>query len=181
MWEWLIPLAQVIDPSLVIVVAFLVTVISLVIGGVCVFKLRTAKKYTPERARWQRRFDLARNVGILSVLLAFGAVFLGTAASIAQFTPQLRGPIASVTVDGREIASPDRLISALRQLRPEPAHHTHPIEPGDVVTLATTKGPLTFTLKRDSGDPHEYWVFYSSPGQLPMDVGRVFTDQLGSS
>ncbi|MFT3729622.1 MAG: hypothetical protein QM759_17505 [Terricaulis sp.] len=178
MSNWLVPLMHVIDSSLVFVIALFLTVISLVIGGVCMFNVQTAKRYTPERARWRRRFDLARNATILSAVLGFGAMFLGAAASITQFTPELRGPIASVTVEGRLMASPGSLISALRQMGPAPAHHSHPIEPGKAVTLATTKGSLTFTLKRDSGDPHEYWVFYSSPGQLPIDVDRVFTDQL---
>ena len=51
------------------------------------------------------------------------------------------------------------------------------------VTVETSRGSIQLTLRRDSGNAHEYWVFYRQfhLADIDMnDVGHVFTNALDS-
>ena len=86
--------------------------------------------------------------------------------------------VEQVLVDGVPIGVAEPLVAALRGIESHRYHHSHPTA-SFRVQLQTSQGPLELTLRRDSAEPREYWVYY--PGFAATeanDVGAVFTDAL---
>lgn len=83
-----------------------------------------------------------------------------------------------VYVDGREIRDSDKLISALKEMGPYLAHHSHPTKRIRVEIRDDVKD-LRLELGRDSERPQEYWVFYPQFG-VPSsnEIGRITTSAL---
>jgi len=71
---------------------------------------------------------------------------------------------------------PERLLSALRQIKPHNYHNSHPTTVYRIA-LQTTDGPWELWLGRDSTVPDEYWVFYPGFDQA-NDIGTVMCDAL---
>lgn len=100
-------------------------------------------------------------------------------AALKEIAPMLSGPIVSVSIDGTRMSDATALVGALRKMHePLIGHHSHPTKRYQVV-LDTPRGYLTLDLGRDSGDPHEYWVFY--PGfhaTTSNAIGHAITDAI---
>jgi hypothetical protein len=80
-----------------------------------------------------------------------------------------------VYIDGSQVDNPDRIISALKQIVPYPAHHSHPTKRIRVEIRSEAKD-LTLELGRDSDNRQEYWVFYSaSDVGSNNEIGRITT------
>ena len=116
-------------------------------------------------------------IGFLAIVLSLCAasVFL-TRAALDEVRSRLSAAVTELQVDGKPAADPERLLSALRQIRPRNYHHSHPTSLYRIA-LQTTEGPLDLLLGRDSTVPDEYWVFYSGFDD-PNDIGTVITDAL---
>jgi len=65
----------------------------------------------------------------------------------------------TVHVDQLQVRDPDRMISALKEIAPYWAHHSHPTTRIRVEIRGDERN-LTLELGRDSGNQQEYWVFY---------------------
>lgn len=82
-----------------------------------------------------------------------------------------------VSVNGASPASEQDVIKVLKQTRPYTAHHSHPGTPIKV-QIEGKSGNIELKVCRDSGKPHEYWVFYMKPGVSILEkneIGRVTT------
>lgn len=180
MWEWLIPIARTLHHPIFFIIIVGLALACWVAALVFHTKARSITQTSrfAEKQRIQNRFySLAAAFAVL-IMIGSGEMALVTAASISQFSPKLMSAIGSVSIDGAGTSTPDRLVAALRAMHSVQAHHSHPQDPGFTVTMSTQRGPLTFVLKRDSDDPHEYWTFYSGLDGAPVEVGHVITDQL---
>ena len=92
--------------------------------------------------------------------------------------PRLTARIAWVKIDGTEMPDANALVGALRAMHTTIGHHSHPTRNFSVV-LNTERGYLTLDLRRDSDDPHEYWIFYSGFSATRANgLGHAFTDTL---
>ena len=114
---------------------------------------------------------------VLSILIAIVAATIVTTAvrnEALNFLESTSGNYR-VYVDGQEPANPDKIISALKQLGPKDAHHSHPTK-RILVEIQNDHGALTLELGRDSDNPQEYWVF-STKGAVPpsREIGRITT------
>jgi hypothetical protein len=70
------------------------------------------------------------------------------------------------------------LVAALRGIEAHRYHHSHPTA-SFRVQLQTSEGPLELTLRRDSTEPREYWVYYRGFNATEInDVGAVVTGAL---
>lgn len=81
----------------------------------------------------------------------------------------------TVYVNEQQVPDPDKIISALKELAPYWAHHSHPTKRIRVV-IRTDVRELRLELGRDSGKPQEYWVFspeLDASGQ--NEIGRITT------
>ena len=63
-----------------------------------------------------------------------------------------------VLINGREVPHAAEVLNTLKKLRDLPAHHSSPSKKFSVEVGGPAK--VSLVLARDSGDPHEYWVFY---------------------
>jgi hypothetical protein len=111
----------------------------------------------------------------MNVILATEAI---TVAAMKEISPRLTSRIESVGVDRIQMSDATALVGALRAMHGTIGHHSHPTRKYHVL-LNTERGYLTLDLGRDSGDAHEYWVFYSGFHATSLNaVGHAFTDAL---
>jgi hypothetical protein len=83
-----------------------------------------------------------------------------------------------VYVEGRQVRDSDKLISALKEIAPYAAHHSHPTKRIRVEIRGDVR-ELTLELGRDSDRPQEYWVFYPQFGVTSSsEIGRITTAAL---
>ncbi len=69
----------------------------------------------------------------------------------------------------------DRVVNALKEVAPQPAHHSHPTK-RIRVEIVSEKGNLILELGRDSGYGQEYWVFYPKyRATSEKEIGRITT------
>jgi hypothetical protein len=67
------------------------------------------------------------------------------------------------------------MISSLKEIAPYWAHHSHPTT-RIRVDIHSEVRDLTLELGRDSGNPQEYWVFYSEHSVTSdNEMGRITT------
>jgi len=80
-----------------------------------------------------------------------------------------------VYINQQPVDDSDRIISALKQIAPYWAHHSHPTK-RIRVDIRSDTSDLTLELGRDSDNPQEYWVFYSESGVTSNnEIGRITT------
>ena len=102
------------------------------------------------------------------------ARFMAAAAreDALKFVRELSGHY-SVCVNERPVADADRIISVLKTITPYWAHHSHPTK-RIRVGVYTDRGNLILELRRDSGNPQEYWVFQPEYGVTSNnEIGRI--------
>jgi hypothetical protein len=116
-------------------------------------------------------------IGFLAIVLSLCAasVFL-TRAALDEVRSRLSAAVTELQVDEKPAADPERLFSALRQIKPHNYHHSHPTTVYRIA-LQTTEDPWELWLGRDSTVPDEYWVFYPGFDQA-NDIGTVVSDAL---
>jgi hypothetical protein len=138
--------------------------------------VRNRMKTFPEKL--PRGFVAAGMVFLGIVGAEFALVAFVKYEALREIDPQLSGAIDSVTVNGTPIANVGPLVDALRKMHGTIGHHSHPTTRYHVV-LITSRGSLPLDLERDSGDPHEYWVYYPVFHITRLnEVGHAFTDAL---
>ena len=89
-----------------------------------------------------------------------------------SFLGSLSGNYA-VYVNDREAPDPDKLISALKTMKPYWAHHSHPTKRIRVLIKSDEKH-LTLELGRDSDNRQEYWIFGEGLTSN-NEIGRITT------
>jgi hypothetical protein len=118
----------------------------------------------------------------------FGAVLGGmfmvgsyvNTATLDETSSRLSAKIERVNVDGKLFEKGDDLVRALKQMSNTGAHHSSPEQTFEII-LSTQSGPINFVLRRDSRNPHEYWVFYDGfRSTQTWNAARIFTDVLDS-
>ncbi len=117
---------------------------------------------------------------VVSALTASAAAILMTTYAGHAVVSSIRSLSGNyvVYVDGRQIRDSDKLISALKEIAPYPAHHSHPTKRIRVEVRAEATD-LTLELGRDSDRPQEYWVFYPQFGVTSSnEIGRITTSAL---
>jgi len=117
------------------------------------------------------------SVFVISILVAITASSLLTTyarRNTLGFLQKLSGNYI-VYINQQPVDDSDRIISALKQIAPYWAHHSHPTKRIRVDIRSDTSG-LTLELGRDSDNPQEYWVFYSESGVTSNnEIGRITT------
>jgi hypothetical protein len=82
---------------------------------------------------------------------------------------------ASITIDGKAVQDAGSVISALKQIAPLAAHHSHP-ESIVCITITAKGQTLRLNLGRDSERSNEYWVFYPQYRNTSNnEIGRIIT------
>lgn len=79
-----------------------------------------------------------------------------------------------VYVNTQPVGDPDEMISALREITPYWAHHSHPTKRIQVYIQSDERN-LTLELGRDSDTPREYWVFVPEKSGFTNEIGRITT------
>ncbi len=139
-------------------------------------KRQRLKSWEPEDT--DTRFVLG--IGIFGLVLLGVFVVSGfvNRAALEEINSKLSRKIETVSVNGKPFPAGEALVSALRGMSDTGAHHSSP-EQSFEVNLTTDRGPLYLLLRRDSQNPHEYWVYYDRfRSSQTRDVARVFTDLL---
>ena len=117
---------------------------------------------------------------VLSILTAVAAANIVTTYArhdAVNFIRSLSGNYV-VYVDGRQIRDSDDLTSALKEIAPYWAHHSHPTKRIRVEIRDDVK-ELRLELGRDSDNGQEYWVFYPELGVTSNnEIGRITTSAL---
>jgi hypothetical protein len=114
---------------------------------------------------------------VLAVLIAIVADSIVTTAVRNEALGFLENVSGSyrVYLEGREAANPDRIVSALKQISPVEAHHSHPTK-RILVEIRSDQGTLQLELGRDSDRQQEYWVFATTDSVTSSkDIGRITT------
>lgn len=123
--------------------------------------------------------------GIVVFVAVIGAEFALAGAprhaALVEIKSKLYSNIDAITINGTKLEDNNALLAALRGMRDTAAHHSSPTTIYRLV-LDSANGPLELCLRRDSQDPHEYWIFYPDFYSTEINsVGRVFTDALDGS
>jgi hypothetical protein len=85
-----------------------------------------------------------------------------------------------VYVNHQPVRDSDKIISALKEIEPYWAHHSHPTK-RIRVDIRSDVRHLTLELGRDSGRPQEYWVFTPEHGVTSdNEIGRITTSVFDS-
>src|SRR5713226_2116217 len=114
---------------------------------------------------------------VAPILVAIGAAEIMASLSRNEALNFIRGLSGNykVSVNYQPAPNPDSIVTALRQVSPELAHHSHPTK-RIRVEIQTEKGDLTLELGRDSDFPREYWVFYPKYRVTSTnEIGRITT------
>jgi hypothetical protein len=129
-------------------------------------------------ARIPAKFPIKSVIFFLLPMLIGSAIanFMTTSArgEALTFIAKLSGRY-TVDVNERPVANADEIVSALKEIAPYWAHHTAPTKTIRV-DIHSDRGDLTLELRRDSGNPREYWVFQPKHGvTLNNEIGRITT------
>ena len=161
---------------------WLVDIISVAALGVAVlaspFLLVAWSNYLGQ-LKEQRRFPiksvLAFVVPLAVSALGYGVSTLVAECQVAEFLKSTSS-MCTVSIDGRVAPNRDEILAALRSAEHLPAHHSSPTRRVRV-EVSDTPRKLTLLLARDSGDPHEYWIFAPSATRFSYDrdIGHIKT------
>ena len=114
---------------------------------------------------------------LISVLTAIAAASIMTAYArrdALNFIQSLSGNY-TVYVNQQPVRDSDKMISALKQIAPYWAHHSHPTT-RIRIDIRSDARSLMLELGRDSSNPQEYWVFYLEHGVTSNnEIGRITT------
>ena len=79
-----------------------------------------------------------------------------------------------VTVNGRPAPNGGAVSGAIAGVHLRMSHHTYPVHEIPVV-IRRKQDVLELTLARDSGLPHEYWIFWTKEEGNPnrLEIGRI--------
>ena len=81
----------------------------------------------------------------------------------------------TVYVNQQQVNDPGKMVSSLKEIAPYWPHHSHPTTRIRVDVRSDAR-VLTLELGRDSGNPREYWVFYSAQSFTSnTEIGRITT------
>lgn len=81
----------------------------------------------------------------------------------------------TVYVNQQQVHDPDKIISSLKEITPYSPHHSHPTTRIRVDVRSNVR-ELSLELGRDSDNPQEYWVFYSTHSVTSdNEIGRITT------
>ena len=114
---------------------------------------------------------------VFSALTAIAAASVMTAYArhdVLNFIQNLSGNY-TVYVNQKQVREAEKIISSLKEIAPYSAHHSHPTT-RIRVDIHTDARDITLELGRDSGNPKEYWVFYSEYSVTSNnEIGRITT------
>ncbi|HSE33192.1 MAG TPA: hypothetical protein VLA93_16580 [Pyrinomonadaceae bacterium] len=114
---------------------------------------------------------------VLSVVTAMAAASIVTTYArrdALEFIQSLSGNY-TVYVNRQQVLESDRMVSALKEITPYWAHHSHPTT-RIRIDIRSDARDLTLELGRDSSNPQEYWVFYPERGATSdTEIGRITT------
>jgi hypothetical protein len=80
-----------------------------------------------------------------------------------------------VTINGKPAEHPDEVLATLKSLHWIFPHHSSPSRT-IAVEISDQSHRVILWLSRDSGDPHEYWVFYPKYYITKRnEIGRIIT------
>lgn len=81
-----------------------------------------------------------------------------------------------LTVNGQSSENPTTVLGAIRRIHFKATKHSHP-EHEIAIVIRRKQDVLELTLGRDSGLPHEYWVFWTREAKNAnrLEIGRIET------
>jgi hypothetical protein len=110
----------------------------------------------------------------LTAMVAASTMTTYARRDILGFMQNLSGNY-TVYVNHQAVREPEKIISSLKEIAPYWAHHSHPTT-RIRVDIDSDARDLTLELGRDSGNPQEYWVFYSGHSVTSNnEIGRITT------
>lgn len=113
-------------------------------------------------------------VSTLTVVIVSTAMSTYARYDVLKFVNSLSGNY-KVYVNQQEVPEPDKMVSALKELAPYWAHHSHPTKRIRLL-IRTDVRDLTLELGRDSDNPQEYWIFYPEHDLTSNnEIGRITT------
>jgi hypothetical protein len=113
-------------------------------------------------------------VSCVTAMIAAGVITTYARREALNFIQSLSGDY-TVYVNEQQVRDSDKLISALKEIEPYWAHHSHPTKRIRVL-IRNGERDLRLELGRDSDDPQEYWVFSLEPEvSLDNEIGRITT------
>ncbi len=163
---------------IIIILAIFTTVLSVP------FLLYNWIKYTVDQREFKnRQIQNPPNFPIKSVSFFLVPIFV--AAIVSQFTTTTdKNKVAAffqqlpeerqVYINKTPTQNAEQVISTLRTVAPYWAHHSHPTKRIDI-DVVSPQNKLSLELRRDSGNPQEYWVFYTGENGLESEIGRITT------
>lgn len=113
-------------------------------------------------------------ISILTTIVAASVMTTYARRDALNFVQSLSGDY-TVYVNHKQVRDSDKMISALKQIAPYSAHHSHPTK-RIRVDIRSDERDLTLELGRDSDNLQEYWVFYSEHSVTSdNEIGRITT------
>ena len=113
-------------------------------------------------------------VSVITTIVVAGVMTTYARREALNFIQSLSGNY-TVYVNEQEVRDSEKLISALKEIRPYWAHHSHPTKRIRVLIRSDEKY-LTLELGRDSDNPREYWVFsLAQEVTSNNEIGRITT------
>ena len=117
---------------------------------------------------------LFRSYSAFIALIAGSIITTYARRDALNFIQSLSGNY-TVYVNHQQARDSDKIISALKEITPYWAHHSHPTTRIRVDIRSDTRD-LTLELGRDSDNPQEYWVFFPEHGvSSDTEIGRITT------
>ena len=113
-------------------------------------------------------------ISVFTTIAAASIMTTYASRDVSSFLQNLSGNY-TVYVNRQEVRESEKIISSLKEIAPYWAHHSHPTT-RIRVDIHSDARDLTLELGRDSGNPQEYWVFYSKHSVTSdNEIGRITT------
>jgi len=110
------------------------------------------------------------------IAFEFAFIKLISHADVKQIDLVLDAPVLSMSVNNQSTARTDDILRATKTMHATIGHHSHPTTRFQV-HIETSVGSVTLIVRRDSSDPHEYWVFDQNYHVTKMNaVAHAFTN-----
>jgi hypothetical protein len=133
---------------------------------------------TPKKGQWQSWAALPLLLLICAMMLLTAYRNVEAWRTRSAIRELLRAPDAEyqVTVNGQSEPNASPVLGAIRRIHLRMSHHTYPNHEIPVV-IRRNHDVLELTLGRDSGLPHEYWIFWTRDKGNPnrLEIGRIET------